>query len=291
MKSKSGNYIPSRLLQGVVPSALLEAFRFWQAEDDLVLRGDALDGESEWFDYNVDVSINQDSVTVRKRSSETFLGDILRDPGLSKLCAVLTKIEDASHILVWMTGAGKLVSVDLPRLKLRLVPQDEKLCLKHQAGWFLRPEGGESVGAPFWGLPQAIVVEHLSGQVALLTANHEPRRHVVRGQPFGTRVSFDRGSAAWQQVMQRRYYMYSVHGSQSFVTSESLAATLYLILMKLLAREYEEAFSLVESVAVDVDFSSEERWVYSMVQTRTAADLHPDARAVRLEACRGAAVQ
>jgi hypothetical protein len=51
-------FIPSRLLHGVVPSALLEAFHIWQGEDDL-LRGTPIEEGSQWFNYKLEISLNQ----------------------------------------------------------------------------------------------------------------------------------------------------------------------------------------------------------------------------------------
>ena len=50
-------YLPPRLLQGLIPSALLEAFRFWEGADGL-LRGEPLDRSDLWFNYAVDVKVS-----------------------------------------------------------------------------------------------------------------------------------------------------------------------------------------------------------------------------------------
>ncbi|KAF8285120.1 hypothetical protein TcBrA4_0033550 [Trypanosoma cruzi] len=52
-------YLPARLLQGLLPSALLEAFLFWQDEDeDTVIRGYTM-GEAQdyWFNYALEVRL------------------------------------------------------------------------------------------------------------------------------------------------------------------------------------------------------------------------------------------
>jgi hypothetical protein len=66
-------YVPPRLLQGIVPSVLLEAFRFWQGDDQL-LRGEPLQDEGEWFGYRLELSLaacddgtNDWAVTVVRR--------------------------------------------------------------------------------------------------------------------------------------------------------------------------------------------------------------------------------
>ncbi|CAI5729997.1 unnamed protein product [Peronospora destructor] len=51
-------FVPPRLLQGVVPSCLLENFRFWIGEDGR-LRGDPVELESQWFRYRVEVELKK----------------------------------------------------------------------------------------------------------------------------------------------------------------------------------------------------------------------------------------
>jgi hypothetical protein len=48
--------VPTRNLAGVVPTALLDAMRFWQGED-LVLRGYPRARSDEWFGYSVEVKL------------------------------------------------------------------------------------------------------------------------------------------------------------------------------------------------------------------------------------------
>ncbi|CAI5722768.1 unnamed protein product [Hyaloperonospora brassicae] len=54
----SEQFVPSRLLQGVIPSCLLENFSFWKGEDGR-LRGNAVDTKSQWFRYRVEVELNE----------------------------------------------------------------------------------------------------------------------------------------------------------------------------------------------------------------------------------------
>ncbi len=63
----------------------------------------------------------------------------------------------------------------------------------------------------------------------------------------------------------------------------TLASLLYLILMRMLNRDYVSAFSLLDLCTVDVAFNAEERWVFDRLVQRTANDGHPDAVACRLK--------
>lgn len=66
-------FVPPRLLQGVVPSCLLEAFRFWLGNDSK-LRGEPVDVKSQWFRYRVEVEIvdDQSAIVTRKSMKTSF---------------------------------------------------------------------------------------------------------------------------------------------------------------------------------------------------------------------------
>ena len=125
-------------------------------------------------------------------------------------------------------------------------------------------------------------IENDQGQVQLLLANHDCCRPVSPKFPFTTDLVFFRGDVAWMEVMQRRYYLYPIHTSKTFLDTTSLAARLYLILLKLLRRDYIGAVKLSKVVAMDVLFTTEEKWVFGLIQNRTEGDQHPDAHACRL---------
>ena len=63
----------------------------------------------------------------------------------------------------------------------------------------------------------------------------------------------------------------------------TLSCRLYLILLKLLARQYEEAYRLIEVCAIDTKFTPEETWVFNLIQERAEQDSHPNAEAIRLK--------
>ncbi|DAZ97871.1 TPA: LOW QUALITY PROTEIN: hypothetical protein N0F65_003298 [Lagenidium giganteum] len=67
--------LPPRLLQGVIPTCLLEAFRFWMGQDG-VLRGESTDANSQWFRYRVEVFINGANVTITRKTMKTSFTQI-----------------------------------------------------------------------------------------------------------------------------------------------------------------------------------------------------------------------
>ena len=73
-----------------------------------------------------------------------------------------------------------------------------------------------------------------------------------------------------------------MHTSLAFLHCSTLASTLYLLLLRLLARDYEACSRLTETCTLDVDFTPEEQWVAAQLG-RAEHDCHPDAHACRLK--------
>jgi hypothetical protein len=64
--------VPPRLLQGILPSALLEAFRVWDGADGR-LRGEPASGDEQWFNYRLEIDLLDDgrggrAACVRRRA-------------------------------------------------------------------------------------------------------------------------------------------------------------------------------------------------------------------------------
>ncbi|KAH3756032.1 nxn protein [Pelomyxa schiedti] len=462
-------YIPPRLLQGVVPGALLEAYHMWQGEDS-VIRGEPIDPQSQWFGYSVEITINNDktakiirrtagSYTPIKTNAPIFASSLLRytrtvntttnngltqlmnmgfsaavcklalrhcsnnteaaaawllddsnmmeiagamstddrpstqqgllplleeegfghnssvyamnlfggdlaharswllddcnkeviaslettqkpklasepvaaspttqpqavsrvgelelfnlldsEPGtmLHRLVQLLSRIEDASHILVWGVPGDlrqsartdrnfvKISAVELPRIKVKFQPmQDDdgvvRLFLLDHAGWFVSDTAteGHMAGSGFiqkllGGIENCLLLENQCREFRVMVANHDLYRPQIFGRPFSTRLVCDRGSLGWTGVMDMRYFLYPVHTSKTFLLTPSLSSLLYLILLRVLNREYATAFRLIEGCYVDTTFTADERWIFSQFE-RTMDDRHPDAHAIRLK--------
>ena len=122
-------YIPARLLQGLIPSVLLESFFMWQGEDD-VLRGYPLSDESEsasvlqdaamssssgnnnnnssgskrgkgahgevmdhWFNYSIEIHLHVG------RTSRSATGDVVKTSVTSTACVVVRR-NDKLHSMI-----------------------------------------------------------------------------------------------------------------------------------------------------------------------------------------------
>ena len=90
----------------------------------------------------------------------------------------------------------------------------------------------------------------------MLVPSLEPTRPPLGA--FSTALIFKRTNPYWQRALETRYYLYPAHISLGFLVCPTLPATLYLLLMHLLHRDYALAFALANSVAVDHEFSDED---------------------------------
>ena len=58
-------YLPPRLLQGLLPSVLLESFEFWQGED-MKIRASPREPGLQWFNFNLEVTVEEGDGVSRK---------------------------------------------------------------------------------------------------------------------------------------------------------------------------------------------------------------------------------
>ena len=87
----------------------------------------------------------------------------------------------------------------------------------------------------------------------------------------------------WAAHVQTRSYVFPIHPSGSFIETESLASALYLVLLRLLNRDYIGAAQLIATCHNDDKFTTEERWIMNQFKRDDDnKDSHPDANACRL---------
>ena len=79
-----------------------------------------------------------------------------------------------------------------------------------------------------------------------------------------------------------RFFLYPVHVSMAFLLTRGLASALYLLLLRLLNRDYASAFRLCDSVASDTRLAPDELTAFNALKGAND-DWAPDAHAVRLK--------
>jgi hypothetical protein len=247
---------------------------------------------------------------------------------LARLCAVLIRLEDLSHILVWAKTTGQaellrdrrrstnnnisnlypilddqsassssiealsITRVDLPRLKLSFRPRrirhadgsaSWRLFSNDHAGFFISDmEYDNALSNLLQGIPNSLLLENEKKELWLLVPNTPLKRPQVFTCPFSNELLADRSSELWLNTMTNRFYIYPVHLSHTFLLSNTLASTFYLLLLALLSRNYAACARYCETCEIDTPLSAEERFVFSLFE-QTLHDQHPDAHAIRLK--------
>lgn len=312
-----GAFVPRRFLHGAIPDALLDEYQFWQTStsrlcgvrDSSTAGGDAdvfIDVQLSSRSLNPDdeaahglsspqhwqASVVRRSVT-RSDVSHSLINfsDVEATSQFGRIASVLERVENLSYVLGWVETSESSLSVDhvatisLPRLCASFVLKPDgngtvRLWSRDQAGLFVSDERPPPLLHLMRGLHQAIVLENLQHELFVMLPNFAVHRPLVKTQPFATQVVLSR-PPEWLAACPQRFYIYSYHPSGTMLTAPSLAATLYLTVIRLINRDYEAASRLVAACATDMGFQSDETWAFNLTAA-TKSDKHPDAHAIRL---------
>ena len=105
---------------------------------------------------------------------------------------------------------------------------------------------------------------------------------MIQSHPFATDLVIrrnDGNAARWAATRSRPYFTYRLHVSGTFLQAETLCSALYLLVLRLMARDYVGATALVASIATDARLTDEEKQVFGLLARLRAG--HPDFHAVR----------
>ena len=202
-----------------------------------------------------------------------------------RIADALCRIESLSHILVWShtlapVGAQVPVSrIELPRLGTSFTPKTDargqlRVYCDEFAGHFLSDDRDASILKHMSGIPHSVLLANSAGEHSILVPNLPLHRPQAKSEPFTTDIIAGHGEG-WEDAVSSRLYRYPIHASGAFLTVPSVASAWYLVLLRLLHRDYEGASELLPACATDVTFSAEEAWVANMVN-RTAGEEQAD---------------
>eukprot|EP00466_Bigelowiella_natans_P015194 jgi/Bigna1/85176/estExt_fgenesh1_pg.C_20373 len=208
-----------------------------------------------------------------------------------RLKKVLTRIENLSYVLVWTRSSPKQTEeeceislVELPRLGARFETREQDgksvLASLDYDGLYLTESPDSILSKHANAIPHAVVLNNSRQEYFLMVPNYGITRPKIKQCPFSTHVVLSRGKE-WSQQVKTRYYVYPIHLSGTFVLSRSLSASFYLLLLRLMARDYAAASKLLSTCSTDTAFTEEEKWIVSLIKN-TEEDSHPDAHACRL---------
>jgi hypothetical protein len=145
-----------------------------------------------------------------------------------------------------------------------------------------------------------LVLTDFNGQHTILCAALPLLRPVIPEDPFSTELVLDRhridrdrarpwvDGYRWAKHVDK-CFLYPVHVSKTFLLHRSLASALYLLVLRLLNRNYRAAFALANAISTDKKYSSAEGCIFAYLQ-EALYDQHPDAVAcgwpMRFRPCR-----
>uniref|UniRef100_A0A0G4G6D4 ubiquitinyl hydrolase 1 n=1 Tax=Chromera velia CCMP2878 TaxID=1169474 RepID=A0A0G4G6D4_9ALVE len=210
---------------------------------------------------------------------------------LHSLARVLVRLEPLSHILCWtrqldydVNEGGRLTLdlVQLPRLKLSFSARVDsqgnvRLWSLDHAHLFVSNNTGGLVSKLLQGIPHSLVLSDAHGTLNVLVPAFAVVRPRISAHPFSTELVVDRADQGWYEDLDTRYYLYRIHVSLSFLFTPTLASGLYLLLLRLLNRNYSEVFRLAGTIGTDTTFTQEESDIFNSIAH--VADAHPDAAA------------
>ena len=231
-------------------------------------------------------------------------------PGFGELVALLERVEDLAYVLLWSPkesersnsannpfggfGGGSddnvpIALIELPRLHLvfeAVRHQDGggrssvRYYSKEHPGHYIAPVDGERMKALLRGLPHALVLVNDEGDAfVLLSALARPCQLADPAKPLASQLLLSRHSREWNRnIAGVKHYLYAVHRSQSFLVPPSLAATLNLLALRWLARDFEAAFALCPACATDSALTPDEKQLCLSFDS----DVEPETHACRL---------
>jgi hypothetical protein len=211
-----------------------------------------------------------------------------------QLAALLSRLDDLAYVLAWSKMPpdtdGRLVSVDfieLPRLQLSFyaVRGADGVTRLHSSdliGTFISDRRGGRLESVLSGLPHGVLLESMDGELALIVPASLPYRVKCSGRScFSTELFFMPRRELELKHLDVRYYTYPIHLSHCFMSTPSFSSTIYLLLLRLCNRQYDEVFRLADSCITDTKLTEEEAQIIKQLE-RCNDDLHPDAHACRI---------
>ncbi len=193
-------------------------------------------------------------------------------PELRSVRDVLTRMENLSHIFVWAAANdGGISSIELPRIGLSFTMKRSRLYCNEHAGLFVSsPSQFDDADTRklLTGIPHGLVLQNESESLFVLVPSAtRPTRPPSRSTPLPTALLMERNNKKWLEGLgETRHYLYPIHRSRQFLFSTSLASSLYLLLLRLLSRQYASAFRLCTSCSSDQPLSEEEAHIFDQLQ-------------------------
>ena len=179
--------------------------------------------------------------------------------------------------------------IELPRLRLtfeKKIVGDKIIytCLEQSGLYITGYDDSLTFGSLLQGIPRQILLRNSDSEYfvlipaiakpALLTSKGANKQYV-----FTTSLS----NQEWiNNTGESTYFVYPIHSSGCFMASRSIASSLYLLVVRLMTRKYEDALQLLEGCVSDILYTKQEQQIYDQIMS-VKDDVNVDLRAFRLK--------
>jgi ankyrin repeat protein/thiol-disulfide isomerase/thioredoxin len=232
-------------------------------------------------------------------STPEILLNALHAPATSPLVSVvrtLSRVEKATNLLVWgvadTEGRHRITRVEMQTLQIGFTAVQHKgvdeesrtlLVSDELPGFYVADQDLPAAAKQLLeGVPQVLILSSLQQEWCALVPNTMVTRPNVKPRPFSTELVFDADHQQWKKNAQVPYFTYRLHQSGLSLVPEGLSSALYLLVLKLLHRDYARACSMVAGISTDAALSKQENQIIQLLK-QTTRDNHPDAVACRVK--------
>merc|ERR1711871_895079 len=183
---------------------------------------------------------------------------------LRQLSRLWLSLENLSHVLIWSSSFAKtrgeicdVTLIELPRLRLSFKTRkdrDGKIRTYSCDYGDLFVSDNQS-NAHTIGMPRVLVLEDLRGRQFLLVPNWKLSRPKILTRPLSTLLVTSLRKEEWET----RHFIYTVHSSGTFLITKTLAASLYLAVLRIHSRQYVQAARVISECHKDSELTEEEK--------------------------------
>ena len=219
---------------------------------------------------------------------------------LHALVRLILRLDCLANVLAWSksdpnASPNAPISIDtieLPRLhltfekKLSAITGKVQYVCVEQTGMYLTGYDDSLRFADLLeGLPRAVLLTNADNEYfVLLPAIAKPVLTKALGSgPATYNMVMSMTNKVWlANTGEAAYFTYPIHSSGCFMSSRSIASSLYLLVLRIMSRNYRDAFRLIESCVCDHVLTPQEKQIYDVMGT-IKDDSHPDVHACRLK--------
>ena len=114
--------------------------------------------------------------------------------------------------------------------------------------------------------PHALILRSENAEYSVVVPNVKVMRPTLGDRPFSTELVVDRLDQKWRKTAASSYFTYGVHVSGTFLTAPTLGSALYMLVLRLMARDYASASDLFGSISSDSELTGEEAQIFDLLE-------------------------